>query len=184
MDLTQTFQVVDGTFTTGGRPAGRIQSPYVYGKDFSFSANVNNTKVNYKGVVEGDTIRGTQEWANGQKYIWVARRDAVNPYGTWELNVNGPVNLSGTLTMQKKGTKIQASYFVKNEGRDERVRDVYVWGNSIYFRLPMYGRERLAILKGSLDSSGGTGKMAVITYDESGPFDFNYAYTLTARRTK
>ena len=188
LDLTQAFQVVDGTISTEGKSGGKVQSPYVYGKDFSFSANINakgqNVKVNYKGVVEGDTIRGTQEWSNGQKYVWVAKRERTNPYGTWELNVKGPVDLSGTLTLNKKGNKISASYFVKTEGRDEKVRDIYVWGNSIYFRLPMYGRERLAIMKGSLAETGASGKMAVITYDESGPFDFNYAYTWSARRTK
>jgi precorrin-6B methylase 2 len=188
VDLSQAFQVVQGTISTDGRPGGNIQNPYVYGKDFSFSANINAkgqaVKVNYKGVVEGDTIRGTQEWSNGQKHPWVAKRDAVNPIGTWEFNVNGPVNLSGTLSLQKKGRKLSASYYVKNEGRDERVRDVYVWGNSVYFRLPMYGRERLAIFKGNLSGTAGSGKMAVITYDEDGPFDFNYAYTWTARKTQ
>jgi hypothetical protein len=48
----------------------------------------------------------------------------------------------------------------------------------------MYGRERLAIFKGNLSGTAGSGKMAVITYDEDGPFDFNYAYTWTARKTQ
>lgn len=186
IDLTQAFQVVQGTIASDNRPGGAIQNPYVYGKDFSFTGNINAkgqaVRVSYKGIVEGDTIRGTQEWSNGQKYAWLAHRDQSTALGNWELSVNGPVNLSGTLSLQKKGRKLAASYFVKNEGRDERVRDVYVWGNSVYFRLPMYGRERLAIFKGNLGANGGSGRMAVITYDEDGPFDFNYAYTWTARK--
>lgn len=187
MNLSQTFQNVQGTIFSEGRPGGAIQNPYVYGKDFSFTGNINAkgqaVRVSYKGIVEGDTVRGTQEWSNGQKYPWIARRDNTTALGTWELNVNGPVNLTGTLTLQRKGRKLAASYYVKNEGRDERLRDVYVWGNSVYFRLPMYGsRERLAIFKGDLNGAAGSGRMAVITYDEDGPFDFNYAYTWTARK--
>ncbi len=188
MTLNQTFQVVNGTISTDGRAGGALQSPYVYGKDFSFTANINakgqNVKVTYKGVADGNTIRGTQEWSNGQKHPWLASREASNPMGSWDFTVNGPVNLSGTLKLQKKGRKIEASYFVKGEGRDERIRDVYLWGDSVYFRLPMYGRERLAIFKGSLSGTAGSGKMAVITYDESGPFDFNYAYSWSANKTR
>ncbi len=186
LSLNQTFQVVNGTITTDGRPSGAIQNPYVSGKEFSFSANINAkgqaVKVNYKGIAEGNTIRGTQEWSNGQKYVWVAQFASQIPQGKWELNVAGPVNLSGKLSLQLKGRKIQATYFVKSEGREERLRDVYIWGSSIYFRLPMYGRERLAVFKGTLDGNAGTGKMAVITYSEEGPFDFNYAYSWTATK--
>lgn len=184
--LNQTFQVVEGTISTDGRPSGTIQNPYVSGKEFSFTANINAkgqpVRVNYKGIVEGNTIRGTQEWSNGQKYVWLAKYNSKRPEGKWEFTVGGPVNLSGKLSLQLSGRKIQATYFVKNEGREERLRDVYLWGTSIYFRLPMYGRERLAVFKGTLEGTSGNGKMAVITYSEEGPFDFNYAYSWNATK--
>ncbi|MCX7678119.1 MAG: class I SAM-dependent methyltransferase [Spirochaetes bacterium] len=186
--LTQTFQVVEGTILTDGRPSGAIQNSYVSGKEFSFTANIiakgQPVRINYKGIVEDKTIRGTQEWSNGQKYVWIAKYDSSIPEGKWEFTVAGPVNLSGKLTLQLHGRKIHATYFVKNEGREERLRDVYLWGSSIYFRLPMYGRERLAVFKGSLEGNTGNGKMAVITYSEEGPFDFNYAYGWTATKTQ
>jgi hypothetical protein len=161
-----------------------VIDPFMDGKNIAFTARVTykgrNIEVKYRGVAEGDTIRGTQEWKGGPqsgKYVWLAKRDAANVYGTWEISAGTPrANIDGVLNIKRVGNRLAASYFVKNEGREEGLRHIYVWGNSVYFRVPLFGRESEAIFTGTLENTGAKGKVT----SEGWGAEYNW----TGRRSK
>jgi SAM-dependent methyltransferase len=68
--LTQEFQLVSGTLTSGGQPVA-IQNGRLRGEQITFSAG----EVEYTGRVNGDTIEGTSRSTAGQR-SWTAQRAA------------------------------------------------------------------------------------------------------------
>lgn len=185
MKIMQKFQRIKGTINFDGSRDTAIDDPFVDGKNVSFTSRVNykgqGINVEYKGVADGDVIRGTQEWKGGPhsgKFIWVAKREASNVYGTWEVSLQGGrAPLDGVLTLARKGRKLVASYYVKGEGRDERISQIYVWGNSVYFRVPLFGRESVAVFSGNLSGDKGEGSVKSKTWGAA-------VYNWTARKTR
>lgn len=191
-NFVQTFQRVSGAVNFDGTRDVNMADPFVEGKSVSFTARVNykgaGVDVKYQGIAEGDIIRGTQEWKGGQhsgKYVWFARREPAGVLGTWEVTSGGALtNMGGTLTLKKAGNKIAASYYVKSEGREEGIRQVYVWGNSVYFRVPLFGRDADAVFTGTLDNNAASGKVFRVTKNQDEDDVYGPASTWTARKAR
>jgi len=165
MKLTQEFQNIGGSLTFKGAQASAIRNPKMDGKAISFTAKalVNGKAVNikYQGVANGDSISGTQVWNGGDltgTYPWLAKRSAVNVLGKWSIEVPQKGMFNGVLSLRKEGTtKLMASFFSKDGNMEIRVHDVYLWGTSVYFRLPLTYYE-FVLFKGELNNDKGTGK--------------------------
>jgi hypothetical protein len=144
LDLEQKFQVVGGDLTAGKTARRAIRNAMVNGKDFRFTALVADEQkvanVAYMGMVDGDTIRGTQKWeggANGGEREWVARREPLDIAGTWRVTVHAsPEPLDGLVRIAHKDGALQAVYVRDNPTTETLLATWIAWGNSIYFELP------------------------------------------------
>ncbi len=166
--LSQQFQVVRGSVRMGRigeRTETPIAEPVLSGKELSFTATVamgeNKVVVAFKGTVEGDAIKGTQEWRGGPNagtYPWQAKRDPVQVVGRWA--VDSPTNAAqkGTLRIERKEEQVTAVY-VRDSEKDKEIPlpGFYVWGSSVRFEVPN-GYDPL-VFSGVLE--GGLGRGAV-----------------------
>jgi len=176
LDLEQKFQVVSGELTAGKAARRAIRSATINGKQFQFRAAAADgqkaASVTYKGVVDGDTIRGTQKWesgANGSEREWVARRERLDIAGTWRVTVKAsPDSLDGLVRIARKDGALQAVYVRDNPTTETLLASWIAWGNSIYFELPPARGDddggagddgRGPIFTGVLDAQDGRGRV-------------------------
>lgn len=143
LDLEQKFQTVTGDLTAGKTARRAIRSATINGKQFQFCAVADGKKavnVTYKGVVDGDTIRGIQKregGGNGGEREWVARREPLDIAGTWRVTVQAsPEPLDGLVRIARKDGALQAVYVRDNPTTETLLATWIAWGNSIYFELP------------------------------------------------
>jgi SAM-dependent methyltransferase len=197
MKLTQEFQDIAGKVQFAGGPAAAIRDPKMDGKSISFTANaVVNGKavaVKFQGAANGDNITGTQVWTGadlGGTYPWKAKRKAATVIGRWKIDIPQKNIFNGVLNIRKEGTqKLVASFFGKDGNMEIRVHDVYIWGTSVYFRLPLSYFD-FVLFKGELNNDAGTGKaygMKVKEDYKEGIYDppsvtWNSAWTATRVR--
>jgi SAM-dependent methyltransferase len=169
LDLRQEFQVVSGDLTVGRTEKRAIGDAAINGKDFQFRALVADgqkaVSVAYKGVVEGDTITGTQKWdggANGERE-WVARREPPDIAGTWRVSVtSSPEPLDGVVKITRKDGGLHAVYVSDKASNEVPLPSWIAWGNSVYFEIPLQtgaDEERGPIFSGVLGAQDGQGKV-------------------------
>ncbi len=163
--LKQRFQKVSGTVSADGQEIP-ITDAKLVGTQLSFTVirEIQGQKVtmNFSGQVNGDTIKGSVEVQGGPfagKRNWAAKRDKVNPFGTWRWS-------GGALRLQQRNGQMFATYIARNREIPtcdlDRTStfDFYAFGASVYFTL---GDGAKQIYEGFLDSDRIVG-----TVDESG----------------
>jgi len=164
LSLEQEFQVVRGELTPAGSKPSRINSASLTGSELKFTAMVpdgqRQVRVNFKGTVNGDTIKGTQQWSSGPQagtHEWVAKRNPVDLAGSWHLKVQAsPQPLDGFLRLEHKDGMLKASYIGDKDQKKIEVPGFIALGTSIYFDIPI--EDKSVIFTGSLDGNGGNGK--------------------------
>ena len=177
MDIEQRFQQVSGTLYSGESVRFEITDASLKGLKFSFSAEIGigekPVKVRYEGTVNGNSITGTQtrSYKNKEKiYPWKASRKAEELYGRWNISIDGDKSLhGGVLNLSRKGNMINASYRMKDSPDLREIKHIYVWGNSVYFYLPLPEGGGDLIFSGNLSGNIGGG---TITDETDGPVKY------------
>jgi len=175
LELQQEFQVVSGELTAGKAAKRAIRDVAINGRDFQFRALVGDgqkaVSVTYKGVVDGDTIKGTQKWdggANAGEREWVAKREPLDIAGTWRVTVQtSPEPLDGVVKLTRKDGGLQAVYVSDRAKGEAPLPSWIAWGNSVYFEIPLQNggeedggeEERGPIFSGLLGPQDGQGKV-------------------------
>jgi len=163
LTLEQQFQAVRGTVTLPGAQEATITDASLAGCELTCTAKAKiggqEVKVVYRGTVEGDTIKGTQEWKGGPnagRHPWTAKRAPVDVAGTWRMKVKSQeLPLDGTLRLERKDGKLTATYVFDKDKRSVAVPALYVWGESVRFELPTDGQP--VTFQGSLGAQAGKG---------------------------
>lgn len=161
MILNQKFQMVTGTIHSGQSTAAvdskidgtRIQIQTVL-RDAKTSA-----KANFNGLIDADTIKGTIEILEGPgagKYPWEAKRQVEDVTGKWTIELPGNKALSGVLDLKRDGKGYSAEF---TSDKVYAISDLYVWGSSVYFRVPIFGTENPAIYSGTFKGTQGSGNL-------------------------
>ncbi|HMU85918.1 MAG TPA: class I SAM-dependent methyltransferase [Leptospiraceae bacterium] len=152
MDLIQKFQVVTGTIRSGNSSAN-IETK-INGKSFTVDATLRGgkeTKVSIKGMIDGDRMTGNVETA-GVRSALDAKRTLTNPEGKWRIEMAETKKVfSGNLTLVKDAAGWTAEF---EADKRYAITDLYVWGDSVYFRVPILGAENPAIYTGRLQNEG------------------------------
>jgi len=140
-DLDQEFQFFKGTVKVGGSEPARVTDQTLRGADIAFGATVKvdgkDVKATYRGTVDGNTIKGTQD-VGGAKQDWTATRKPVDVAGTWAITVTpAEKKLDGVLTIEKKadGT-LTATYTLAADKKPIPIGGLYVWGPCVRFEIP------------------------------------------------
>jgi len=139
--LEQEFQFFKGTVTIGAGEPARITGQSLKGAEIAFSAAVKvdgkDAKATYRGTVEGDTIKGTQE-IGGARQDWTATRKPVDVTGTWQVTVlPAEKKLNGVLTIEKKADGVlTATYALDADKKPIPIGGLYVWGPCVRFEIP------------------------------------------------
>jgi hypothetical protein len=133
LSLEQEFQFFKGNLTIAKGEPVRIADTSLKGTEISFSA----AKVVYRGTVDGNTIKGTQE-VGGAKQEWTATRKPVDVAGTWAITVTpADKKLDGVLTIEKKESgALTATYALSADKKPIPINGFYVWGPCIRFEIP------------------------------------------------
>jgi len=170
LDLRQEFQVVQGTLTVSGSKKERIRDVSLAGRELGFSAMVPDgqrlVKIIYKGTVDGDTIKGTQQRQSGSQadaQEWVAKRNPVNLAGSWHIQVQAsPDPLDGLLRIENKDGMLKAFYIADKDEKEIALPGFIACGTSINFEVPgKVGAEgRGPVFSGALEGDGGDGRVA------------------------
>jgi len=169
LDLTQEFQVVRGNLFSASTKKAPIREATLNGRELAFTSTVfdgpRQVKVSFKGTVDGDTIKGTQQWQGGSQAgarEWVAKRTPVEIAGSWRLKVQGsPEPLDGVLRLARENGQLKATYIADKDKKEIALPGFSSWGTSIYFEIPSGNEEeRGPIFSGSLEGGSGTGKVS------------------------
>jgi SAM-dependent methyltransferase len=166
LKLEQEFQAVRGAISRPGGADVPIAKASLAGKELRFTALLSTGKepvvVAYRGVAEGDVIRGTQQWPSGPRagtYPWVAKRKAADLTGRWQIRAPSHSKWNGTLHIRRKAAAYQASYVRDNQPKKELpLPGFYMWGTSIRFDIP--SSNVLLVFRGSLQSDAGGGSVS------------------------
>jgi len=183
--LEQEFQVVRGFLKVDDGQPVRVGDTMLKGRVLGFTAAVKvdgqPAKIAFRGTVDGDTIKGAQEWAGGpnagKDQEWTATRKPVDLVGSWQVELKSPEqqDLNGTLKITRKQGSLAATY---TPGRDKKpvpISAFYVWGSSVRFDLPS-DAGRSAEFKGTFAGDTGAG----VAHTDGGGNDVPWA----ARRAK
>jgi formylglycine-generating enzyme required for sulfatase activity/precorrin-6B methylase 2 len=112
-------------------------------------------RLHYEGLVEGDTIRGTQEQigdSSSGRQPWTAKRKAANLSGTWELDVPACPSLNGTVYIGREGAATTARYICHDNTTSDAT---YIWGPSV--RIDAGKGDSKVVFRGSLHGEEGNG---------------------------
>ena len=166
LKLEQEFQAVRGTVSLSGAAGVPIAEASLAGKELRFTASLGAAReqvvVAYKGAVDGDVIRGTQEWRAGPHagtHPWLATRKPVDLIGRWQVRAPAHPEKNGTLRIRREAAGLKATYVRDKEPKEERaLRGFYAWGSSIRFEVPLNEWSTLAF-SGSLGPNAGGGNV-------------------------
>ncbi|ETR71865.1 MAG: Putative RNA methylase [Candidatus Magnetoglobus multicellularis str. Araruama] len=174
IEIMQTFQTIKGSIIdSDSNNSIEIYDTGLNGKTIHFFADLlfHNQKVNvhYKGEIENNIINGVQIWhINNQekKYQWYAKRDDIDVSGIWSINVDSEKHqLDGFLTLNSNDSPIPKAYYDFNINKSRATLEhVYVWGTSIYLRLPVGKPNDYFVLTGSLNKMKGSGFVELPKY--------------------
>jgi len=165
LDLEQEFQVVRGELTSGEGKKAPISNVSLNGRELLLSAQVadgqRQVRVNFRGTVDGDTIKGTQQWRGGSRagtYEWIAQRTPVDLSGSWRIKVQASEEpLDGVLRVERKNGDLKATYVGDKDKKDIALTGFIAWGTSVYFNIP--AEDKSPIFTGSLSGNTGNGKV-------------------------
>ncbi len=142
LNLEQEFQFFRGHLTVGKGEAARITDQSLKGTAITFTAPMKvdgkDVKAIYRGVVDGNTIKGTAD-VGGAKQDWTATRKPFDVAGTWTITVlPADKKLDGVLTIEKlTGSTASGTYTLNAEkGKAITPQGIYVWGPSVRFEVP------------------------------------------------
>ena len=167
LELEQEFQAVKGTVSLAQAAAAPVAEASVTGKELRFTVTVGagdgKVAVVYRGSVDGDQIKGTQEWrggANAGTYPWIAKRKAADLTGRWKVSAPGRTNRSGTLCIRRGASGLGATYTLDDQpGKELPLSGFYVWGSSVRFEVSGDRRSPL-VFSGSFGSDAGGGTIS------------------------
>ena len=163
--LEQEFQVARGSLSVAGGEAARISDVTLSGTELAFTAlaqvDGQSARIAYRGSVDGDTIKGTQEWKSGPNAgtrEWIATRKPVDLVGSWQVELKSPEqqDLNGTLEITRKPGCLAATYAAGRDKKPIPISAFYVWGSSVRFDLPS-DAGRSAEFKGTFAAEAGAG---------------------------
>ena len=167
LKLEQQFQVVTGVVRVPKGPEVPITDVSVNGKQIKFKATPRiagrEVRIVYEATVEGDVMKGTQEWLTGPSagtYPWTATRNRLDVTGRWLVEPPRHVGHNGTLSIRRKDGGLLATYL--RDGKDQKEVSLpafYLWGSSIRFEIPSDGTP--LIFTGSLAGDAGGGAVSV-----------------------
>lgn len=172
LELQQQFQMVSGTLAVGNSPAKPIRDVSLSGRNIQFRATLGQgakaATVLFKGMVDGDLIKGTQKVERGSgagETEWIARRDPVDITGVWRVSVQGgPGPLDGRLKIApRKDIGLEAVYATDRPTTETVLPSWISWGTSIYFEIPPADseeEERGPIFTGVLGAREGRGTVS------------------------
>jgi len=163
LTLVQEFQGVRGTLTLPGADEATINNVTLTGRELTCAGTAKiggqEVKIVYSGTVDGDVIKGTEQWQGGPnagKRPWTAKRKPVGLAGTWVVKVKSQDQpLDGTLRIERKDGVLTATYVFQSDKRLVPLPAFYVWGESVRFDIPTEGRE--VVFRGSLGAEAGSG---------------------------
>lgn len=152
LELRQKFQVLSGKIRANGKEgvlAGRLDGKALTLKTAAGSP----VNAQISGTVEGNEI---QVQIPGILPRGVLKSSMPSIEGSWKIEVKNNAQLSGTLKLTRSGGQYRAEFAAD---KSYEIYDLYVWGTSVYFRVPVFGEESNAIYSGSLGPQGGSGEV-------------------------
>ncbi|HUS90984.1 MAG TPA: methyltransferase domain-containing protein [Phycisphaerae bacterium] len=167
LKLQQEFQAVKGTVSCPDAADAPIAEASLNGTDLRFTAafrvGSDQVTVAYHGTVDGDAIRGTQEWRGGAcagSYPWTVARKPVDLAGKWQLRAPEQAEWNGTLHVRREAAGLKAA-FVRDAEPDKELPlpGLYVWGASVRFEVPSGGWSPLAF-RGTFGPDAAEGTVA------------------------
>jgi formylglycine-generating enzyme required for sulfatase activity len=160
--LEQQFQAIGGTMNAAGAQPACLTQATVAGKELTVAAKVvrKGQEINIlcRGTVEGDTVRGVQQWQDGSDVTsspWTAKRESVDPFGRWQVRPQSRKDLEGTLAIDPRGGDAGPTYVPAGGGKELALPAFYLWGSSIRFEVPSQGKP--VIFTGVLDADAARG---------------------------
>ncbi len=149
MTVEQEFQQVSAELSLDGGAPVNASLAQLNGTRIRLAANGNvagkPVTMRCSGTVEGDRITGTQAWQVGEESAmqnWEARREAVDPVGTWQVRA-APSRLpapEGRLIVRRgPDNRLAAQYVVGDAGQE--LWHFYAWGAGLRFDVPVQGAE-------------------------------------------
>ncbi len=157
LDLRQKFQVVTGTIQAGSAKSeveGKMDGRNLI-LETTLTGGGKSQKFILKGTIDGDRMTGSLV-LDGAASKLDAKRAPVNPEGKWKIELPEAKKVfSGTLTLVRDTAGWTAEY---EADKRYAITDLYVWGDSVYFRVPIMGRENPAIFSGRI-LPGGQGEL-------------------------
>lgn len=152
VELRQRFQTVTGKLRYANKEAilaGRLDGKTIALKTAAGSAI--QTMIN--GTIEGSEMRVN---IPGVLPAGALKLTSAPLEGEWKIEVKGNDTLTGKLRL----SRTQGGYTAEFSGdKKYEIYDLYVWGSSVYFRVPVYGEESYAIYHGNLGPEGGSGEV-------------------------
>lgn len=167
LSLTQEFQKVEGSLTAGEGKPNRLRDISLSGREIAFTALVpdgkRQTRVAFKGQVDGDTIKGTRQAGKSAPQEWIAKRKPADLTGVWRIQTqNSPEPLDGVLRIERKNGQLAARYATAKDSNEKELWHFYAWGTSVYFEMPTSDgdeEERGAIFTGVLEDNKAGGQL-------------------------
>jgi len=143
--LDQDFQEVTGAIRLAADPPHPISEVSLQGRNLKFNATLpvqeGPVDIIYEGVVNGDTITGTQTWLNGPqagKYPWTASRRPSTLAGSWQLKIiprQGQASQGLRLQLADQNGHLTATCITN---REIPVTALYTWGQSLRFEVSLH----------------------------------------------
>jgi hypothetical protein len=152
VELRQRFQTITGKLRYANKEAvlvGRMDGKAVSLKTGPGSAI--NTQLS--GTIEGSEM---QVSIPGVLPKGTLRLSSAPLEGEWKIDVKGNDSLTGKLKLTRTQGRYTAEF---TADKKYEIYDLYVWGSSVYFRVPVYGDESFAIYHGNLGPDGGSGEV-------------------------
>ena len=142
--LNQCFQRLSGELTGEAGAPVSLNEAALSGKQIALTVSIQKrpepVEVMLHGVIEGEMIKGIQQWIDGasvQERPWVAQRTAVDVSGAWQM-ADCPELPNGTLRIERNAGKAKAT-FTPAGGVEQTLPEFYAWGACLRFEVP---RER------------------------------------------
>ena len=149
MTVNQEFQRITAELSLDGGAPVDASLAQLDGTRIQIAANGNlagkPVTMRCSGTVEGNLMIGTQTWQVGEQSAtqdWEARREAVDPVGTWQVRA-APSRLpapEGELIIRRGAdNRLAAQYVVADAAQD--LWHFYAWGASLRFDVPARGTQ-------------------------------------------
>jgi len=152
LEVRQRFQMLTGKIRAGNKEAalaGRMDGKAISMKTAGGAA----ITAQINGTIDGSEM---QVSIPGLMPRGAMKLTSAPLEGEWTIDVKGNSNLTGKLRLTRSGKNYTAEF---NGDKRYEIYDLYVWGSSVYFRVPVYGEDSYAIYHGNLGPEGGSGEV-------------------------